>query len=159
MAIAELDLFTWLFERELVTFVGLSEELEFDARAADVMVTYLVSLGLLERTQDERIQLSHLALDSLVRGSRHDLRSYFGSLRERPACAELLSRLRPGAPAAWASSAAAEDWHERLGARRRPDPRRLPTRILAARPWSDCWAAADRSSRVSRSLPPASTEA
>jgi len=71
----------------------LCEELELDARATDVVVTYLVSPGLLERTQDERIQLSQLAVDNLVRGSRHDLRSYFESLREPPACAELLSGL------------------------------------------------------------------
>jgi predicted O-methyltransferase YrrM len=43
-----------------------------------------------------------------------DLRAYFGSLRERPACAELLAVLETGRPAAWASAPAHQQWAERL---------------------------------------------
>ena len=114
VAIAELDLFTRLGERGPIEFAGLCEEFELDARSADVMVTYFVALGLLERATDRRILVSETATDHLVDGSRYDLRAYFGSLRERPACGELLNVLRTGERAAWASAAAAKDWEARL---------------------------------------------
>jgi hypothetical protein len=62
-----------------------------------------------------RIRAARVAADHLVAGSRFDLRAYFGSLKERPACRELLGVLSTGEPAAWASAAAAQDWVSRLG--------------------------------------------
>jgi O-methyltransferase domain len=115
VAIAEVDVFTRVAERGAIAFEGLCEQLQLDARAADVMVTYLVALGLLERTPDGRIRVTTTAEDHLVAGSRYDLRAYFGSLRERPACVELLDVLRTGERAAWASAAGAQDWEARLG--------------------------------------------
>ncbi|MHB8694346.1 MAG: methyltransferase [Solirubrobacteraceae bacterium] len=115
VAIADLDLFTRLVADGGLDARQLREAFELDARAADVMVTYLVALGLLERADDERILVAPLAADHLVAGSRFDLRAYFGSLKERPACRELLAVLRTGEPAAWASAPAAADWESRLG--------------------------------------------
>jgi hypothetical protein len=114
VAVAELDLFSRLHERGGIGFQGLCDEFELDARAADVMVTYLVALGLLQRAPDGLIGVSRTAEDHLLAGSRYDLRAYFGSLRERPACVELLKVLRTGESAAWASAAAAQDWGARL---------------------------------------------
>jgi SAM-dependent methyltransferase len=113
VAIAELDLFTLVHEAGAVDAAALCERLELDARPADVMVTYLVALGLLERAPEGRVRLSDMAAEHLVAGSPLDLRPYFGSLRERPACGELLAVLRTGEPAGWAS--ASEAWAERLG--------------------------------------------
>ena len=115
VAIAELDLFTRLAAGGGLDVEQLRDEFELDARAADVMVTYLVALGLLERAADDRIRAARVAADHLVAGSRFDLRAYFGSLKERPACRELLGVLRTGEPAAWASAAGAQDWEARLG--------------------------------------------
>jgi predicted O-methyltransferase YrrM len=115
VAIAELDLFTLLLEHGGLDGQRLCAELDLDVRAADVMVTYFVALGLLERGPGGCIRISQTAADHLVAGSHVDLRAYFGSLKERPACAELLSVLRTGEPAAWASAAADEDWEVRLG--------------------------------------------
>jgi len=116
VVIAELDLFTRLQRRDGLDLRGLCEELQLDPRAADVTVTYLVALGLLERAIDGLIRVSQTATDHLVAGSRYDLRAYFGSLRERPACVELLNVMRTGERAAWASSTAAQDWEARLDA-------------------------------------------
>jgi predicted O-methyltransferase YrrM len=115
VAIAELDLFTRLSAGEGLSAEQLCDEFALDARAADVMVTYLVALGLLERGADGRIVASQVAADHLVAGSPFDLRAYFGSLKERPACRELLGVLRSGEPAAWASAASSQDWESRLG--------------------------------------------
>jgi hypothetical protein len=112
VAIAELDLFTLVHEAGVVDAAELCERLGLDARAADVMVTYLVARGLFQRVSDGRVGLTGLAAEHLVAGSPLDLRSYLGSLRERPGCAELLAVLRTGEPAGWAS--AGEEWAERL---------------------------------------------
>jgi predicted O-methyltransferase YrrM len=115
VAIGELDLFTLLHRHGALELHRLCDELDLDARAADVMVTYFVALGLLERADDGRIRVSQTAADHLVAGSPLNLRAYFASLKERPACSELLGVLRTGEPAAWASAAASRDWERRLG--------------------------------------------
>jgi predicted O-methyltransferase YrrM len=114
VAICELDLFTVLSEHGGLDELGLARELGLDARAADVMVTYLVALGLLERAAGGRVGVSQTARDHLVVGAPFDARAYFGSLRERPACAELSRVLRTGERAAWASAEGDEEWALRL---------------------------------------------
>ena len=128
VAIADLDLFTLVDEVGSVDAATLCERLGLDPRAADVMLTYLVALGLLERGPERRVRLSAMAAEHLVAGSPLDLRAYFGSLRERPACAELLAVLRTGEPAGWAS--AGREWAERLD---EPDFARRITAAMDAR--------------------------
>jgi SAM-dependent methyltransferase len=113
VAVAELDLFTWLVGRGPVDAATMSEELGLSDRPVDVMLTYLTALGLLERRGDA-VTPTDLSRAHLVAGSPHDLRPYYASLRERPGCRELLAVLRSGEPAAWASSDAGEDWADRL---------------------------------------------
>jgi SAM-dependent methyltransferase len=84
------------------------------ARPFDVLVTYLVALGLLSRGAGGVLEVTPAARGLLTAGSPTDLRPYFASLRERPACAELLGVLRSGEPAAWASAASENDWAGRL---------------------------------------------
>jgi SAM-dependent methyltransferase len=55
-----------------------------------------------------------LARDHLVSGSPFDLRQYYESLRERPACRELRTVLQTNEPAAWASASEGNDWLARL---------------------------------------------
>ena len=50
----------------------------------------------------------------LVAGSPFDLRAYYTSLRERPACRELLEVLRTGVPAPWSSAEGGCDWTTEL---------------------------------------------
>lgn len=115
VAITELDLFTFVKKLGPIDAQRLCERLELDARAADVMLTYLVALGLLERRAHGQLAITQLAAEHLVAGSPLDLRPYFGSLRERPACPELLAVLRTGKSAPWASASAQQRWTERLG--------------------------------------------
>jgi hypothetical protein len=89
VAVAELDVFTFVKESGTVDAGWFCERPELDARAADVMVTYLVALGLLDREADGRLGISQMAAEHLVAGSPLDLRAYFASLRERPGCGEL----------------------------------------------------------------------
>jgi predicted O-methyltransferase YrrM len=114
VAIAELDLLTHVAAAGRVDAARLCASLGLDPRAADVMITYLAALGLLERRPDGAIEVSTLAAEHLVGGAPLDMRAYFDALRERPGCAELLGVLRSGRPAAWASAPDREDWAGRL---------------------------------------------
>jgi 3-hydroxy-5-methyl-1-naphthoate 3-O-methyltransferase len=84
-------------------------------RPCDVLVTYLVALGLVDRGEDGRLVATPAAASLLRSGSPTDLGPYFASLRERPVCGELLRVLRTGEPSAWASAGRDDDWAGRLG--------------------------------------------
>jgi SAM-dependent methyltransferase len=116
VAVAELDLFSWLSDREGASTVELCAHFELDPRPVDVLATYCTAAGLLHRYGD-LLSVTELASHYLVAGSPYDLRAYYASLAERPACAELLSVLRTGEPAAWASASTGghPDWAARLG--------------------------------------------
>ncbi|WP_413796884.1 methyltransferase [Streptomyces iranensis] len=115
VAIAELDLFTWVGRRGRVCVVEVGEEFRLDPRALDVLITYVVAVGLMERCPGGEVRLTPLAAEYLVAGSRWDMRAYFGSLSERPGCVEMLAALRTGETASWSSSPGdGRDWSDRL---------------------------------------------
>jgi 3-hydroxy-5-methyl-1-naphthoate 3-O-methyltransferase len=119
VAVVELDLFSWLHARGQASVGELCGHFELRERPVDVLATYCAALGLLTRDGD-RFGVTELAARHLVAGSRYDLRAYYASLAERPACAELGGVLRTDQPAAWASArkpdgAGERDWSGRLG--------------------------------------------
>lgn len=120
VAVVELDLFSWLADRGPITVNALAGGLGLAGRPADVLVTYLAARGLLARSGDrgdpghDTVTLTGLARDHLVTGSPFDLRAYYASLRDRPACRELHAVLRTGRPADWASAPAGGTWAGRL---------------------------------------------
>jgi hypothetical protein len=66
-------------------------------RPADVPLTYCAALGLVDRDLDrDEVTVTALARTYLVDGSPFDLRAYYASLAERPACRELATVLRTG---------------------------------------------------------------
>jgi len=113
VAIVELDLFSWLDTHGPATPEDLCAEFGLDPRPVDVMLTYLAALGLLER-DGTALRPTAVARDHLASGSPFDLRPYYASLKERPACAELTAVLRTGEPASWSSASEGEDWATRL---------------------------------------------
>jgi hypothetical protein len=113
VAVADLDLFSWLRRHPGADESRISAALALAARPVDVMVTYLVALGLLERV-GASVRPTKLACDHLIDDSPYDLRPYYASLRERPGCVDLRAVLTTGQPAAWANVAGGEDWSSRL---------------------------------------------
>ncbi|MGH3942991.1 MAG: methyltransferase [Pseudonocardiaceae bacterium] len=112
-AVAEFDLFSWLARREPVTAAQLCAELGMACRPADVLLTYCAALGLVDRDlhRGDEVTTTALARTHLVQDSPFDLRAYYTSLSERPACRELAEVLRTGVPSAWASATpSAETW-------------------------------------------------
>jgi hypothetical protein len=110
--VSEYDIFTKLTERESTSAEQLAELLEIDGRAADVTLTYLVALGLLERNTDGAVRLANLAREYLTAGVRVDLRHYIGMVRDRPGCRDAVQVLKTGRPAPWESEG--DDWLNRM---------------------------------------------
>jgi len=111
-AVAWLDVFGWLVEHP-VDLDGLCQGLGLAPRPTDVMCTLFRAMGLLEAREDQLCPTA-LARDHLVVGSPSDLTPYYGSLRERPGCRELVEVLRTGEPMSWASAEDGSDWVRQL---------------------------------------------
>lgn len=107
-ALVGLDLFTWL-DAHPSTLEALCRDLEIHRRPADVMLTLLTAMGLVEREHDV-FRLTTQAREHLVGASPFCLRPYFASFAERPVCRDLLTVLRTGRPANWAAAAGGADW-------------------------------------------------
>lgn len=113
VAAVDLDLFSWLWRHPGANESRICTEMRLAARPVDVMITYLVALGLLDRA-GTALAPTEVASDHLTDGSPFDLRPYYASLRERPGCAELRQVLSSGKPASWASASGGDDWTGRL---------------------------------------------
>ncbi len=111
-AVGWLDVFGWLVQHR-VDLDGLCRGLGLAPRPADVMCTLFRAMGLLEAGEEQLLPTA-LARDHLVAGSRSDLTPYYGSLRERPGCRELVEVLRTGEPMSWASAQDGSDWVRQL---------------------------------------------
>ena len=109
-ALVHLDLFSRLAERP-ATRDEICRTLEIVDRPADVMLTLMAAMGLVE----ERNRVFHLtpaAREHLVKGSPWYLGPYFESLKDRPVALDLLKVLRSGKPAHWGTQQ--KDWHKSM---------------------------------------------
>jgi O-methyltransferase len=111
-AVAWFDFFTWL-DANRSDIEGICEGLAIAERPADVLCTLLAAMGLIER-QGPLLATTSLARRYLVEGAPSDLRPYYSSLKERPACRELAAVLRTDEPAAWSSAPCGTDWSAAL---------------------------------------------
>jgi SAM-dependent methyltransferase len=111
-ALAGLDFFTRVGDRA-VTLAALAHELNVHVRPADVMTTLFVAMGLLARTGD-RVSLTDLAREHLVRSSPWFLGPYFPKIDDRPIAADLLGVLRTGKPASFSGRSHGADWHRAM---------------------------------------------
>ncbi|SMC98013.1 methyltransferase [Kibdelosporangium aridum] len=110
--VTEFDIFTRLAQREATTARQLSESLEIDERAADVTLTYLAALGLLERLPDGAVRPTEPAEQYLKAGSSIDLRHYVRTVSTRQGCRQASQVLRTGRPASWEGDGG--DWLDRM---------------------------------------------
>ncbi len=107
-ALCHLDLFTWLAEHP-ADLPTLCRELDLHERPADVMLTLLTAMGLLRR-DGEKFHLTEKAREHLVQSSPWFIGPYFGSVKERPVCRDIVAVLRDGKPANWASLRDQKEW-------------------------------------------------
>jgi len=109
VAISHLDFFTWLNEHQPADLPPICRSLELRERPADVMLTLLTAMGLL-KIEHEAFSLTDLAREHLVKSSPWNIGPYFDSTSERPVCRDMLTVLRTGKPANWASLKDAKEW-------------------------------------------------
>ena len=112
VGLVHLDIFSWLAANPsdptaICRSFGLAE------RPADVMLTLFVAMGLLER-QDGIFRVTETAREHLVNGSPWNLGPYYAFLKDRPGCKDLLSVLKTGKPANWASLKHEKAWAQAM---------------------------------------------
>jgi hypothetical protein len=107
-AITGLDLFTFIGERRL-TQQEICRALEIRDRPTDVMLTLFTAMGFLENGGDV-FRLTPRAREHLVSTSPWFLGPYYGSLKDRPVCKDILAVLRTDKPANWASLKDEQAW-------------------------------------------------
>jgi len=109
VAVSHLNFFSWLNEHSPADLSAICKGLDIRARPADVMLTLLTAMGLLKLEQ-EAFSLTDTAREHLVKSSPWNIGPYFDSTRERPVCRDMLTVLRTGKPANWASLKDQEEW-------------------------------------------------
>lgn len=107
-AISFFDFFTYLNERPR-TFDEICDKMKIQPRPADVLLSLLLSMELVER-HDHRFSLTDLSAKYLVNNSPDSLVPYYASLKNRPQCLEFRDILQTGKPAVWSSKKEGKDW-------------------------------------------------
>jgi predicted nicotinamide N-methyase len=113
-ALVHLDLFSRLDDRPS-TKEEICRALDITDRPADVMLTLMAAMGLIEERR-RVFHLTDLAREHLVKGSPWYLGPYYESLKDRPVALDLLAVLRTGKPANWGSRRDEKDWHRAMEA-------------------------------------------
>lgn len=118
-AIAYYDFFTFLNTRPR-TFNEICNKMKFQPRPADVLLSLLLSMELVER-YDQRFALTDLSATYLVSNSPNSLVPYYASLKNRPQCMEYRSILQTGKPAGWSSKKEGKSWIQSMEERKFAD--------------------------------------
>jgi hypothetical protein len=107
-AICHLDLFSRLAEQP-ADLPSICRALDLRERPADVMLTLLTAMGLLQNHAGV-FSLTAMAREHLVKSSPWFIGPYFASVKERPVCSDILAVLRTGQPSNWASLRDQKQW-------------------------------------------------
>jgi SAM-dependent methyltransferase len=107
-AMCHLDFFNWL-SRHPADQATICRSLGLKERPVDVMLTLLTALGLVRRDGDVFV-LTELSKEHLDASSPWCIAPYFGSVKERPVCRDMVEVLRTGKPASWASLRSEKEW-------------------------------------------------
>src|SRR5436305_735885 len=107
-AITEFDFFTWLAGHPS-NLPKICQHFGIVQRPTDVMLTLLTAMNLI-RSRAGIFELTELGGEHLVSSSQWFLGPYYGSLKDRPVCQDMIKVLRTGKPANFASSKSEKEW-------------------------------------------------
>lgn len=107
-AISHLDFFTRLNEHPS-DLPSICRALDLRERPTDVMLTLFTAMGLLH-VENQTFSLTALTREHLVKNSHWNIGPYFDSTKERPVCRDMVTVLRTGKPANWASLKNEKEW-------------------------------------------------
>jgi len=111
-ALKGLNFFTWLSEKPQ-TVESICEYFGFKYRPVDVMTTYFVASGWVQR-EGGLLSVTEQGKEHLVEGSPWFIGPYFPPVEDRPIAKDLLELLKTGEPASFASRDDEEDWHKAM---------------------------------------------
>lgn len=111
-AVAFFDFFTFLGEGPR-TFDEICDKMKIQPRPADVLLSLLLSMELVETHDHRYYELTDLSATYLVSDKPDSLVPYYCSLKNRPQCVEFQEVLKTGKPAGW-SSKKGKDWLESM---------------------------------------------
>ncbi|MBN1381337.1 MAG: methyltransferase [Deltaproteobacteria bacterium] len=107
-AVAYFDFFTHL-NKSPKTFDEICETMKIQPRPADVLLSLLMSMELIEM-HGNRYGLNDLSSVFLVSNTPDSLVPYYHSLKNRPQCIEFREVLQTGKSAGWSSRKEGSDW-------------------------------------------------
>jgi len=107
-AMCHLDFFSWLSAHPADP-ATICQSLGLKERPVDVMLTLFTAMGLV-RCDGEIYVLTDLAKEHLDPSSPWCIAPYFGSVKDRPVCLDMVEVLRTGKPARWASLRNEQEW-------------------------------------------------
>jgi predicted O-methyltransferase YrrM len=107
-AICHLDLFGRLAEQP-ADLPAICRALDVRERPADVMLTLLTAMGLLQN-KGGVFSLTAMAREYLLQSSPWFIGPYFASVKERPVCRDIVAVLRTDQPSHWASLRDEKQW-------------------------------------------------
>ena len=107
-AVTGLDFFTRLAQqpadlKTICKMFGVQE------RPTDVMLTLFAAMELIQQ-RNGMFELTENGREFLTKDSYWYLGAYFGAMKERPVCKDMLTVLRTGKPATWASYKDEKEW-------------------------------------------------
>lgn len=111
-AICHLDLFTWLSDHP-ADKATICRQFDVCDRPTDVMLTLLTAMGHLQNNEGT-FSLAPTAREHLVKTSPWFIGPYFGSVKERPVCQDIVTVLRTDKPANWASLKSEKEWSKAM---------------------------------------------
>jgi acetylserotonin N-methyltransferase len=112
-AVVHFDFFTYL-SKGSKTFSEICEAMRIKPRPADVLISLLVSMELIEM-RGNKYALAEPSATYLVSDTPESLVPYYRSIQNRPQCLEFRDTLRTGMPAGWSSSKKeGKDWIESM---------------------------------------------
>lgn len=111
-AICHLDLFTWLADHP-ADKATICRQFDLRDRPTDVMLTLLTAMGHLQNNEGT-FSLAPTAREHLVKTSPWFIGPYFGSVKERPVCQDIVTVLRTDKPASWASLKSEKEWSKAM---------------------------------------------
>jgi len=112
-AVTEFDVFGRLDRRPL-SFDELRTQIGLERRPANVLVTALRAMRLLQSRSDQKLGPTEIAREHLVRGAPFDMSDYIGLAAESPGVREMVARLRSNRPAGQDDQGAAYIFREGL---------------------------------------------
>lgn len=107
-AVTGLDFFTTL-SKQPADLKTICKMFGIQERPADVMLTLFAAMELIQQ-RNGMFELTENGREFLTKDSYWYLGAYFGAMKERPVCKDMLTVLRTGKPATWASYKDEKEW-------------------------------------------------